>query len=248
MADGIYTIGFSADTSQVKMQLQDLQNQLSKLSISTNKNSFQGINNELMKASEAAMQLQMNLSNAINEKTGKLDLSKFIQQMDKSGMNLQKYQEYLSTLGPAGDKAFASLSGAITTAELPLRRSNKLLNEMAISLKNTIKWQISSSAIHAFMGAIQSAYGYAKDLNESLNNIRIVTGKSTDEMAEFAKQANKAAKNLSTTTTSYTDAALIYYQQGLSDKDVLERADVTVKMANVSRQSAEIVSDQMTAV
>jgi hypothetical protein len=30
------------------------------------------------------------------------------------------------------------------------------------------------------MGAISSAYGYAQDLNESLNNIRIVTGESTD--------------------------------------------------------------------
>jgi hypothetical protein len=31
-------------------------------------------------------------------------------------------------------------------------------------------------------------------------------------MADFAKQANKAAQALSTTTTDYTDASLIYYQ------------------------------------
>jgi hypothetical protein len=62
------------------------------------------------------------------------------------------------------------------------------------------------------VGALQSAYGYAQDLNQSLNNIRIVTGASTDEMARFAEQANKAAKALSSTTTDYTDAALIYYQ------------------------------------
>jgi hypothetical protein len=31
-------------------------------------------------------------------------------------------------------------------------------------------------------------------------------------MAAFAEKANKAAKALSTTTTAYTDAALIYYQ------------------------------------
>jgi hypothetical protein len=36
---------------------------------------------------------------------------------------------------------------------------------------------------------------------------------------------------------------LIYYQQGLSEEEVLERADVTVKMANVANQSAEVVSD-----
>jgi hypothetical protein len=51
------------------------------------------------------------------------------------------------------------------------------------------------------MGAVSSAYGYAKDLNESLNNIRIVTGYNTDQMSKFAGEANKAAKALSTTTT-----------------------------------------------
>ena len=48
---------------------------------------------------------------------------------------------------------------------------------MGRTLANTIKWQISSSLIHGFMGSIQKAFGYAQDLNESLNNIRIVTEK-----------------------------------------------------------------------
>jgi hypothetical protein len=62
------------------------------------------------------------------------------------------------------------------------------------------------------MGSLQSAFYYAQDLNESLNNIRIVTGQNTDQMAKFAKQANAAAQSLSTTTTDYTNASLIYYQ------------------------------------
>jgi hypothetical protein len=95
---------------------------------------------------------------------------------------------------------------------MPLRRSNAMLNEMWVSLKNTARWQISSSILHGFMGSVQAAYSYAEDLNKSLNNIRIVTGKSVDEMAKFAQVANKAARELSTTTTEYTDAALIFYQ------------------------------------
>jgi len=54
-------------------------------------------------------------------------------------------------------------------------------------------------------------------------------------MARFAVTANKAAKALSTTTTSYTDAALIYYQQGIRDeKEIAQRTDATIKMANVT--------------
>jgi hypothetical protein len=52
---------------------------------------------------------------------------------------------------------------------------------------------------------------YAKELDKSLTDIRIVTGKSADEMAKFAKSANVAAKELSTTTTKYAEASLIYF-------------------------------------
>lgn len=130
-----------------------------------------------------------------------------------------------------------------------MRRTSGLLKEFATTLANSARWQISSSILHGFMGAIRSAYGYAQDLNESLNNIRIVTGANTEEMAQFAAQASKAAAALSTTTTSYTDAALIYYQQGIRDQNAIEeRVNTTIKLANVSRQSAEEVSQQMTAI
>ena len=115
-------------------------------------------------------------------------------------------------------------------------------------MKNTMRWQLTSSALHGFTGALEQAYGYAKSLDSSLNNIRIVSNKSADDMARFAEQANKAAKALSTTTTDYTDASLIYYQQGLTDQEVLNRTETTIKMANVAGTSAETASQQLTAI
>ncbi len=98
------------------------------------------------------------------------------------------------------------------------------------------------------MGAIQGAYGYAQDLNKSLNSIRIVSGQSAKEMAAFANQANKSAQALSTSTLAYTDAALIFYQQGLSGEDVTQRVDTVLKLSNVTGDSAEQVSNYMTAI
>lgn len=129
-----------------------------------------------------------------------------------------------------------------------MKRTNTLLSEMWVTMKNTARWQISSSVLHGFVGSLQQAYGYTKNLDESLNNIRIVSGASANEMARFAEQANKAAKALNTTTVEYTDAALIYYQQGLQEEQIKERTDITVKMANVTRDSVEEVSNQLTAV
>ena len=48
--------------------------------------------------------------------------------------------------------------------------------------------------------------------------------------------------------SAYTDAALIFYQQGLSGKEVTDRTDTVIKMANVTKQSAEEVSSSMTAI
>ncbi|MCM1323991.1 MAG: phage tail tape measure protein [Acetobacter sp.] len=142
-----------------------------------------------------------------------------------------------------------NVAKVITQAELPMARSNKLLDSLWTTMKNTARWQLTSSALHGFMGGLQTCYGYAQDLNSSLNNIRVVTGQSSEQMADFARNANEAAKALSSTTTNYTDAALIYYQQGLrSQEDIQGRTDTTIKMANVTGTAAKEVSDQMTAI
>jgi hypothetical protein len=67
-------------------------------------------------------------------------------------------------------------------------------------------------------------------------------------MEKLSIQANKVAQALGNTTLDYTKAALIYYQQGLSDSEVQARTDVTLKLANVLNTSAKDVSDYMTAI
>ena len=241
-------LAFTADTSRAKAQLQDLQNQLTKIINTPTAGLGQDLVEDINQASYAAAELKVHLDQAMNQRTGSLDFSKLSQSLKQNNISLSEYAEKIRSIGSEGQKAFTMLAQSIASAEVPIRRSNALLSELWVTMKNTVRWQLTSSMLHGFMGAVQSAVGYAKDLNESLNNIRIVTGQSTEQMAEFAKEANKAAKALSTTTTNYTDAALIYYQQGLDDTQVKERTDITIKMANVSRQSAEEVSDQMTAV
>ena len=243
------SLGFQADTSQARTQIQGLINDLNKIGSVGNTNLGKDfLTSEILEAKMAAKELGVTLNDAFDVETGKLDLNKFNTSLKQSGMSLTEYGNKLAMLGPTGDQAFLQVAQSIVETEAPLRRSGKLLREFGTTLANTARWQISSSILHGFMGAIQDAYGYAQDLDESLNNIRIVTGQNADQMAEFAQRANKAAKALSSTTVEYTDASLIYYQQGLDDKEVEERANITVKMANVVGQSTQIISDQMTAV
>ena len=243
-------LNFTAETGQAKAAIQELQQSLSKIAYAGvgGSNIVGDSAKQIKEASEAAKQLQYHLNNAFDATTGNFDLSKLDRSLQSSGTNIQNLSTKLLQAGQTGQQAFAQLARSISMADQPIFRVNSKLNEMLVTLKNTARWQISSSILHGFMGTLQHAYGYAQDLNRSLNDIRIVTSQSVDQMARFAEQANKSARALSTTTTEYTKASLIYYQQGLTDAEVKERTDVTVKMANVAGSSAQIVSDQMTAV
>lgn len=238
-------LDFTANTTQAKQQIQELQQLLTKVAYSTDL----GVSPEKMKeASEAARQLAFHLNEAYNTATGNYDLSKLNASLNRSQTDVTKLSKSLLDAGVTGQQAFVKLAQSIAEADQPMITLNARLQDFLTTFKNSIKWQISSSMIHQAIGAVQAAYGYAQDLNESLNNIRIVTGHNIDYMDKFADKANKAAKALSTSTLNYTDASLIYYQQGLSDQEVEDRTAVTIKMANAAGESAETISDQLTAV
>lgn len=237
-----YTIGVDADTSKLEASLNDAFSRLNRIGSQVN------LTTDLRNASQAALELSGHLNKAFNQQTGKFDLVTFNQSLSESGRTLESYANDLISIGPTGEQAFLKVATAITQAELPLRRTNKLFDQLWVTMKNTMRWQLTSSVLHGFVGVLEQAYNYSKDLNRSLNEIRIVSEKSADDMSKFAEQANKAAKALSTTTTDYTDASLIYYQQGLTDQEVLDRTETTIKMANVAGTTAETASQQLTAI
>lgn len=240
---------FTADANQAKQQIQKLNNELDAIANkSLIKSTGTGISKELNDAIKAATQLKTALSSAVDQKSGLLNLSQVNNNLKTLNIDLRHTSEKLLGAGIDGQKAFISIAESISNAQIPLRRTNEMLDKMWTTLSNTIRWQISATVLTGFTSALQGAYQYAQSLNTSLNNIRIVTGQSADQMDIFAKKANDAAKALSTTTKKYVDASLIYYQQGLTNSEVEERTNTTIKLANVARESASTVSEWMTAI
>lgn len=208
--------------------------------------SFQEAKKQLAEIKNSATTVETALNKAFSPKLGTISLTKFNNEL--KGINLQQLANNFNKAGAAGASAFRSLTTNVLTTKIQIKETHKLLDDMGKTMSNTIKWGISSSAWNAMTGSFQKAYNYVKDLDRSLNNIRIVSEKSADDMARFAVQANKAAKALGSTTLDYTDASLIYYQQGLPDDEVTKRTDATIKMANVLGVKAEEVSDYMTSI
>lgn len=242
-----YSLNFTANTTSAKAALQDLFKSLDNVNQRNIDLSY--LDADLQAGASAARLLKSHLEEAVNVNTGKLNLNDLEKSLKSSGTSLADLSQKLLNCGDAGQKAFSSIVNAIAKTEIPIRKTNSLLNDFAITMKNTFKWQISSNIMHGLESSLSGAVSYAKNLNTALTDIRIVTGQSADDMARFAAQANKAAQELKTTTTEYARASLIYFQQGDSDEVVKQKTDITIKAANASSESTVTeMSDYLTAV
>ena len=243
------TVGIDFDVNtkglnEVKKKMQEIQ-KMTAVDYNSISHSTGG-QKELDKLKASAKELEDIFERCFDTTTGTYNLSKLNKELNKVDL-VEKSKEF-NKLGAAGRNAFLEMSAKAMEMNKKVTVSNKALDAMFKNFKKTLGWTISSSVVNNLGGSILKAYGYSKKLDKSLNNIRIVTKQSNEQMKEFAKYASQSAAKLAKSTTDYTDAALIYYQQGLADEDVKARTDTTLKTANVTGQSASAVSEQLTAV
>ena len=238
-----FGISFEVDQSLKKLE----QGLSSILARATQQKGKGPLTPELEKATVTARQLSNILDQCYNKELGTVNVTKFNSMLNQAHLNLQQVKADLNGVSGGAD-VYNRLSRSVLSSNLQLKEGNKLLNDMATTMTNTVKWGVASSILNTMTGAIRDAYTYTKQLDTSLTDIRIVTGDSADEMARFAEQANTAAKNMGANTLDYTKAALSYYQQGLGDEAVANRTEATIKAANVTGARASEVAENLTAV
>ena len=242
-----YDVGFNTDTKQldeVKKQLQEI----SKLTNTKFKQNGIFSTDEMQKIRSVATEVNNAINKAYNPKINSVNITKFNAELAKSNLTVKQIYDNFNKVGTTGQNAFRNLQTSLLTTNKELKQTHTFLDNIATTLSNTIKWNAASGAVNALTAKLSGAVSYIERLDSSLNDIRIVTGQSADEMDKFAVKANKAAENLGKSTLDYTKAALTYYQQGLSDDEVAARTEVTMKASNVTGQSTDDVAEQLTAV
>ena len=246
-----YTVGFKADLSglnSVKKSFKDIQNLTAQeymIKFSTSNNLKQA-SAELEKIKTQAAAVELAFNKSFDAKLGTVNIKQFNNELLKTKINTDDLFNSFARVGQ--EDVFAKLMRGAITANVQIKQTSKFLDDIGHTLTSTVRWGIASRLMNDMVGSIKGSFDYIKNLDTSLNDIRIVTGKSADEMERFARESNRAASKLGQTTKTYTDASLIYYQQGLSDKEVQARAETTLKAANITGQTGEEVSEELTAV
>lgn len=228
-----------SSVNAVKKSLQDLQNIKVK--------DFSGTKTQLDEIKQTARQVQAALDAAFNVNLNSLNVSTFNQQLRTAGLSVDQIYQKFSGAGAQGQVAFSKMASSVLTTNLQLKQTKSLMTSMGETMMNTVKWGIASSVMNNFTNSVRQAFQYAQSLDGALTDIRIVTGDSTEQMRQFAKQANSAAQNLGRSTMDYTKAALTFYQQGLSDEEVQTRTQTVLKAQNITGAGQEM-ADYLTAV
>lgn len=235
--------------SQVQTDLYKLKGMKGLTSNTKNDNALKlADNKELEESYQTILKIQKALNSATNFSTGSFNTSAFLLDLQKMDVSTQSLIKTFSTVGVTGQQAFNQLAAALGSTEAKVSRMSTTVTKMFNTFQNTLRWGITASIFETASNSIGRAVDYVRDLDRSLNDIRIISGYSSEDMNKFADSANKAAQALGKTTTEYTNASLIYIQQGKTLKESNSLAELTLKTANVTGQATAEVSEQLTSL
>lgn len=203
---------------------------------------------EMRKGIQSANQLERALQRSFDVRTGTISMRKLNQEIKGGLPQLLDMGRSINNLGPRGQESFNNVLTGVLQVNKGMRQTNEFLNKMGTTMANTVRWGISAAIFQRITGEAQAALRYTIELDKVLHDIRIVSDLSSESMKEFAISANSTAQALGASTKAYSEAALIFFQQGLGQQASEELAKVTVMAANVTGQTAEDVSNQLTGI
>jgi TP901 family phage tail tape measure protein len=118
---------------------------------------------------------------------------------------------------------------------------------MEVASKKVLVWAASTQLIYGSLNQLRQGVTYITELDNSLNEIRIVTGKTEDQVNSLAKSYNSMAKEMNTTTKDIVSQSVELFRQGLSENDVNERMKSIIMYAKISKISLEDSNKIITA-
>lgn len=101
--------------------------------------------------------------------------------------------------------------------------------------------------IRTFGKVVRSAFQSVKELDEAMNSIAVVTDYTTKDLWNQIDAYTAMAQATGSTIKGSYEVAQLYYQQGLTDAEVMAATNETLKMARISNIEYSKATDYATA-
>ena len=140
----------------------------------------------------------------------------------------------------------SQLAAQNEAAERAVTEEKKRQQTVMNSINSAMNYLISRFILTGIRQLWRDAKSFAKEYYDTLNEIRVVTGKSQEEANALGESFRAMAAEMSVSATEIADAATLFYRQGLDDNQVTERMEATIQYAKVAgvevNDAAQIVT------
>ncbi len=163
-----------------------------------------------------------------------------------------------STYDSADPKSVNEFAAAQRELDIQTTKATKALssaNSQGKSFFATIKadigkvvqWAISMGLIYGSLRKLREGIAFVVELDNALNEIRIVTGQNQKQVERLAESYNALAKEMSVTTKEVVSQAADLYRQGLNASEVEERLRAITVYSKISGLTMEESNKIITA-
>ena len=146
-----------------------------------------------------------------------------------------------ATVDPSSFKRLAQPLGRVSGLATEFEKS------IAASNARVIAFGASVGIINGVQNAFASLVKTTIDVEKSLTNIAVISGKTTDELQPFSRALFEIAKNTAQSFQTASEAALEFSRQGLSLDETLKRTQDALTLTRFTTLSAAEAVDVLTA-
>lgn len=109
------------------------------------------------------------------------------------------------------------------------------------------RWTAFAVAIRFAKQQFSQIIDTYRDLDKSLTQIAVVSGRTRDQMWGMIETYNEMAQRLGTTTQAVVESSKLYFQQGRTQSEVMKLVEQTTILATISELDFATATDYLTA-
>lgn len=189
----------------------------------------------------------LNLKSRYGDLLNNTDIKKQIDAFRESLNNLNTNNFNVQKLNADFKTLEASVKNANAAVKATHRDVMTLGDMFKVAWNKMVIWAGAGTLLFGTLRQIKEGISYITELDNSLNEIRIVTNKTQQEVNNLALSYNKLAKEMNVTTKEVASTAADLFRQGLNDSQVEERMKAIIQYAKISGISLEESNKIITA-
>ncbi|MCY6958283.1 phage tail tape measure protein [Clostridium brassicae] len=126
--------------------------------------------------------------------------------------------------------------------------SRTFAQQMTHVVSKVSQWALGMTAVYGTTQKVKEGFSFISNLDTKLTDIGMITGKSKEELNEYAKKWNQLALDLKTVTTEVVDAEEKFLRAGKAIDEANKMTDISIKMARIANDTNAQTADYLVTV